>query len=267
MFLNFAIFILCGAVSGFLSGLLGIGGGLIYVPLMMIIFEMTQEIPAPYIMHAVAATSISSALFTSFSSSFAQNKHHNVLWDLVKTMCPFIITGALLGTWLTKYLSADIMRIFLVIFLVTMGTQMLMGLTVQSAKRTFGKLFYRISAFCIGTFSIFVGSSGGSIFVPFLNYTTGNMHKAIGTAPALAWNLSLFGSIGYLISGLSVTELPSTTIGYIHLPALVCIAISSVLVAPFGVKVSHKMPVAFLRKVFAVFLYISALRAIYSIIF
>lgn len=265
MIIDILIFVFCGVLSGFLSGLLGLGGGLVIVPLLMIIFEFTNEIPHEYIMHVVAGTSVSAAVFTSFSSALAQTKRKNVLWSIVKTMWVFTVIGAALGALLTSYLSTNFMKMMLIVFLLLMGTQMFFGFYPNKTIRTFSNNFYRLSGFIIGCFSSVVGSSGGSIFVPFINYTTGNIYNAIGTSPALAWSLALFAGIGYIISGYSIPNLPETTFGYIHIPALICIASTSIFIAPLGVKLSHLMPVVLLKKIFALFLYISALRAIISL--
>ena len=100
-----AVFIFCGILSGIFSGLLGIGGGLVIVPLLILVFEHTAQIPAHHIMHVVVATSLSASIFTSFSSAYAQTKRQSVLWDIVKIMSPFIILGTLLGASLANLFS------------------------------------------------------------------------------------------------------------------------------------------------------------------
>ena len=102
-----AVFIFCGILSGIFSGLLGIGGGLVIVPLLILVFEHTAQIPAHHIMHVVVATSLSASIFTSFSSAYAQTKRQSVLWDIVKIMSPFIILGTLLGASLANLFSAN----------------------------------------------------------------------------------------------------------------------------------------------------------------
>lgn len=260
--IDYTTFILCGILSGIFSGLLGIGGGLVVVPLLMIVFEHISQIPSHHIMHIVVATSLSASVFTSFSSAYAQTKHQCVLWDIVKTMSPAIVAGTILGASLANYFSADFMRWMLIIFLFTVATQIYFELSPKKGENEFSKKAYRISGFVIGAFSSFVGLAGGSIFVPFLKYTTGDMHKAIGTSSALAWALALSGGIGYIISGLSVTDLPPSNLGYIHIPSLVCIAVTSMLIAPLGVRLSHALPVKLLRKIFAVILYATAIRTL-----
>lgn len=260
------IFIFCGILSGLFSGLLGIGGGLVIVPLLIIVFEHTAQIPAHHIMHVVVATSLSASIFTSFSSAYAQTKRECVLWDIVRLMSPLLILGTLIGASLANCFSANFMRWILLVFLFFVATQMFFDLYPKQTAKNFSNTAYRITAFIIGAFSSFVGLAGGSIFVPFLRYTTGDLRKAIGTSSALAWSLALAGGIGYLISGWHVTDLPKTTLGYIHLEALFCIALTSMLIAPLGVKLSHALPVQFLKKLFALMLYASAIRTLITVL-
>lgn len=260
------IFIFCGILSGLFSGLLGIGGGLVIVPLLILVFEHTAQIPAHHIMHVVVATSLSASIFTSFSSAYAQTKRQCVLWDIARIMSPFIILGTLIGASLANLFSANFMRWILLIFLFFVATQMFFELYPKQTTKHFSNRAYRITAFLIGTFSSFVGLAGGSIFVPFLRYTTGDLRKAIGTSSALAWSLALAGGVGYLISGWHVTDLPSTTVGYIHIQALFCIALTSMFIAPLGVRLSHALPVQLLKKLFALLLYASAVRTLITVL-
>ncbi len=264
--ISIGIFLFCGILSGIFSGLLGIGGGLVIVPLLILVFETTGQIPAHHIMHVVVATSLSASIFTSFSSAYAQTKRQCVLWDIVKIMSPFIILGTLLGASLANLFSANFMRWILLLFLFSVATQMFFDIYPHSTAKNFSPAAYRITSFIIGAFSSFVGLAGGSIFVPFLRYTTGDLRKAIGTSSALAWSLALAGGIGFLVSGWHVTDLPPVTLGYIHIQALFCIAFASMLFAPLGVKLSHALPVQFLKKLFALLLYASAVRTLITVL-
>ncbi len=261
-----SIFVFCGLLSGFFSGLLGIGGGLVIVPLLIIVFEHTAQIPAHHIMHVVVATSLSASIFTSFSSAYAQTKRQCVAWKIVRTMTPFINLGTLLGAGLASFFSADFMRWLLLTFLFFVATQMFFELYPKNSAKNFSNTAYRVTAFIIGAFSSFVGLAGGSIFVPFLRYTTGDLRKAIGTSSALAWTLALVGGIGYIISGWNVTDLPKSNLGYIHVQALFCIALPSMLIAPLGVRLSHALPVQLLKKLFALLLYASAVRTLITVL-
>ena len=143
---------------------------------------------------------------------------------------------------------------------------MFFDLYPKNTAKNFSKGAYRVTSFIIGAFSSFVGLAGGSIFVPFLRYTTGDLRKAIGTSSALAWSLALAGGIGFLISGWHVTDLPPVTLGYIHIQALFCIAFTSMLFAPLGVRLSHALPVQLLKKLFALLLYASAIRTLITVL-
>ena len=259
------LYILCGATAGFLSGLIGIGGGLVVVPLLNMIFRLQGDIPSELIMHLAVGTSLSSILFTAVSSARSHAKRGGVLWDYVKGLTPAIVLGTLCAAWLASRMSTAGLRGFFVVFLACVATQMLFDFYPHPRKTMPGKGALAAAGFTIGSVSSLVGLGGGSMSVPFLRWCGVEMRQAVGTSAAISWPIAVSGTIGFIIVGWNAPNLPEWSLGYVSLPATLGIACSSVFFAPLGVKLVHALPVAVLRRFFAVFLYVTACEMLWNI--
>lgn len=258
------LYVGCGALSGFFSGLLGIGGGLVVVPLLTAIFMKNLGSSSEHIMHLVVATSLTASIFTAMSSAKSHSKKKAVEWNIVKHMALFIVLGTFIGVFVARFISSDVLGIIIVTFLFIVATQILFDLYPHTKEAIYSSRFYRIMGTTLGFISSLVGLAGGSLFVPFLRYTGLDMHLAVGTSSALSWFLACAGGIGYAIIGLGIAGLPEWSIGYVDIPAMLGIALPSIFFAPLGVRLSHALPVDLLKKIFAVFLYITATRMLMS---
>ena len=252
------LYMLCGATAGFLSGLIGIGGGLVVVPLLNIIFQLQGDIPQHLVMHLAVGTSLSSILFTALSSARAPARRGGVLWDYVKGLAPAIVLGTICAAWLASRMSTAGLRGFFVVFLLCVATQMLFDVYPRPRKSMPGRGALAAAGFTIGGVSSLVGLGGGSMSVPFLCWCGAGMRQAVGTSAAISWPIAVSGTIGFMIVGWNCPDLPAWSLGYVSLPATLGIACSSVFIAPLGVKLAHALPVAVLRRIFAVFLYMTA---------
>ena len=259
------LYLLCGALSGFFSGLLGIGGGLVVVPILTAIFELSMGSSQTHIIHMVVATSLTASIFTALASAKAHAKKKAVQWDVVKLMFAYIVFGTGCGIFAASYISSESLAFIIVIFLFFVATQILFDLYPHPKEEHPKNSFYCIMGVIIGFISSLVGLAGGSLFVPFLRYTGLNIHIAVGTSSALAWAVAGSGALGYALSGLGVPNLPEWNIGYINIPAMLIIAGTSILFVPIGVTLSHALPVNTLKKIFALFLYITATRMLYTV--
>ena len=259
------LYILCGAVAGFLSGLIGLGGGLVVVPLLNMIFRLQGDIPSELIMHMAVGTSLSSILFTAFSSARSHAKRGGVLWDYVKGLAPAIVLGTLCAAWLASSMSTAGLRGFFVTFLLCVATQMLFDFYPHPRKTMPGKGALAVAGFTIGSVSSLVGLGGGSMSVPFLRWCSVGMRQAVGTSAAISWPIAVSGTIGFMLVGWNAPALPVWSLGYVSLPATLGIACASVFVAPLGVRLAHALPVATLRRFFAVFLYVTACEMLWNI--
>lgn len=257
-------YVALGAFAGLLAGLLGIGGGLVIVPFLTFMFA-AQGFAPESIVHMALGTSLASILFTSVSSVLAHHKRHAVIWPVLYRIAPGIIAGTFLGTYIAAWLSTTALKGFFSVFLYYVGTQMLIGIKPK-ASRSIPKTPGMFAAgSIIGVFSSLAGIGGGTLSVPFLVWCNTKMHQAIGTSAAIGFPIAIAGATGYVLNGLNVNGLPEYTLGFIHLVALGGIVGASVLTAPVGAWLAHKLPVDKLKKIFACLLYVLATRMILSL--
>lgn len=257
-----ALYLGLGAVAGVLAGLLGIGGGLVIVP--MLVFAFTwQGLPAEHMMHLALGTSLASIIFTAVSSFMAHHKRGAVRWEVVRRITPGIIIGTLAGTFLAAALSTTFLKIFFAIFLYFVAWQILSGRKPQPGRELPGHGGMLGIGGGIGVFSSLVGIGGGTLSVPFMLWCNIGLHQAIGTSAAIGFPIAVAGTIGYIFNGWPVADLPAWSLGYIYLPALAGIVAASVLTAPWGVRLAHSLPVAKLKKIFAILLLAVASRMLW----
>jgi uncharacterized membrane protein YfcA len=251
-----------GATGGLLAGMLGVGGGMVLVPFTTLLFAAIG-IPKDLTLKMALATSLATILFTAISSVRAHHARGAVRWDVVAGLAPGIVVGALLGTQLTRHLPSPALHVVFGAFLFFAATQMLLGLKPQAARALPGPAGLAGVGATIGSVSAVVGAGGAFMSVPFMNWCNVRMHHAVGTASALGLPIAAAGTIGYIVSGWSLPGLPAGALGLIHLPSLVALATASVLTAPIGAWLAHRMNVAQLRRVFALLLYVVGAAMLY----
>ena len=253
-------YLLLGAVVGFFAGLLGIGGGLIMVPVLTFIFNAQQFSP-DRILHLALGTTMAAIIFSSASSLRTHHAHGAVNWQVVKYITPGIILGTLGGATLVNALSSQVLSIIFVVFIYYAATQMLLKITPKPSRTLPGRLGMFGAGSIIGAISSFVAIGGGLLTVPFLSVCNVKLQHAIGTAAAVGFPIAVAGAIGYIANGMAQSQpLPEYSLGYVYLPALGWIVLASTLTAPFGAKTTHTVQTATLRKVFVVLLYLLGTR-------
>jgi len=249
------IYLGLGSVVGILAGLLGVGGGLIIVP--MVVFTLTwQGAPSQFLMHLALGTSLASIIFTSVSSFWAHHKRGAVHWEVVRRIVPGILVGTFLGSCLASRLSTNLLKGVFVVFLYYMAFQMLADLKPKPTRGLPGPLGMFGVGNGIGAVSSLVGIGGGSLSVPFMVWCNLTVHDAIGTSAAIGFPIAIAGTVGYIVNGLNVSGLPAYCLGYVYLPALAGIVAASVFTAPLGVRLAHSLPVGKLKRVFALLLFV-----------
>lgn len=254
-----------GLVAGILAGLLGIGGGLVIVP--MLVFCMArQNIPQEVIMHLALGTSMATILFTAVSSFMAHHRRGAVHWDVVRRITPGILVGTFAGSCIASSLSTNFLKGFFVVFLYYVAVQMLMDRRPKAARSFPGHAGMLSAGGVIGAVSSLVGIGGGTLSVPFMLWCNLSVHHAIGTSAAIGFPIAFAGTVGYIFNGLHSSGLPQYTFGYVYLPALAGIVCASVVTAPLGVRLAHSLPVAKLKKVFAVLLLAVGTRMLISLL-
>ncbi len=242
-----------GAIAGILAGLLGIGGGLVIVPMLVYVFAI-NNIPHELTMHLALATSMASIMFTSVSSFMAHHRRGAVHWAVVRRIVVGILLGTFLGSYIASAMSTNVLKVFFVIFLYFVSIQLLLGKKPKGSRELPGRAGMFAAGNVIGVVSSLVGIGGGSLSVPFMLWCNVRVHQAIGTSAAIGLPIAVSGTLGYVINGWSVASLPQYSIGYVYLPALIGIAAISVLTAPLGVRLAHSLPVDGLKRIFALLL-------------
>lgn len=261
----FIFYILIGAFVGFVAGLFGVGGGTTQVPLLLMIFK-AQGFPEKHIMHLALGTSIASIFFTSLSSMRAHHLKGAVRWDIFKGMAPGLLVGTFFGAFFAGSVSSKILKIFFVIIMYFASFQIIMDFKPKGHVKLPGKFGLFIVGVIIGGISSLAAAGGGFLSVPFMLFCNVIIYQAVGTASALGFPIALSGLFGYVISGLKAEGLPNYTIGYVYLPALLSIVSMSIITAPKGANLAHKLPVKKLRRLFGIFLAILATKILLGII-
>ncbi len=242
-----------GAFAGFFAGLLGVGGGAVMVPVLAVMFA-AQNFPDAHLMHLALGTSMATIIFTSVSSLRAHHQHGAVLWPIVKSVAPGIILGTLAGAQIAAHVPTRPLAIFFAVFMSYVAIQMILNVKPKPSRELPGATAMFGVGAGIGGISSLVAIGGGSLSVPFMTWCNIKMHQAIGTSSAIGFPIAVAGTVGYMISGYGAMQqggLPAGSFGFIYLPALAGTVIASVLAAPFGAKLAHRLPVAVLKKIFA----------------
>ncbi|OFZ99366.1 MAG: hypothetical protein A2Z64_00130 [Betaproteobacteria bacterium RIFCSPLOWO2_02_67_12] len=248
------VYLAIGAAVGFLAGLLGIGGGMVMVPALVFIFT-AKGFPAEHMMHFALATGITTIVFTSIASVRAHHRHGAVDWPIARAMSPGIVVGSFLAALAAGLVPTRPLAVFFTGFLFFAATQMLLQRQPKSTRALPGPAGVFAAGAVIGGFSSLLAAGGAFLSIPFLTWCNVPLRRAIGTAAAVGFPIALAGSAGYVLQGLRIESLPGGFAGFVYLPALALIVATSMLAAPWGARVAHRLPITRLRIVFALMLY------------
>lgn len=261
----FALYFALGATAGVLAGLLGVGGGLLIVPALMALFH-AQQVTPDYIAHLAVGTSLGIIVFTAAVSSYSHARRHAVDWHVVARITPGIVVGGLLGSTLAARLSSRVLTLVFAVFVVAVATQLFLGIRPKPERRVPGRFAMVPVGALIGGISALVGIGGGSLSVPFLTWCNVRIHRAVGTSAAIGFPIAFAGAAGYVVNGLHVPGRPPWSVGFVDLPALALVALGSIVTVPLGAHLAHRLPVERLTRVFAVFMYLIAMRMVWRVI-
>ncbi|ALO35054.1 hypothetical protein CMT41_10255 [Colwellia sp. MT41] len=249
-----------GVFAGILAGLLGVGGGIVIVPVLFFLFQSFGVSPESAMLVATA-TSLATIVPTSISSIRAHHQKGNVDFDLLKRWAVFILMGVLLGSWLVTRIEGTMLTILFGVIAVLSALNMLFR-TGKSAlyQKLPNKTGQSVMGASIGFFSSMVGIGGGTLSVPLLTLYNYPAHKAIGTAAAIGLIISLPAALIMLTLGSTPTDAPAGTFGLVNLFAFTCIVPLTVLFAPVGASLAAKLDAVKLKKIFALVLLFTGLR-------
>ena len=248
-----------GALVGFLAGLLGIGGGMVMVPMLVFVFT-AKGFPAAHMMHLSLATSMATILFTSASSVRAHHRHGAVDWRVARAMAPGILAGAFGASLVAGFVPTRPLAVFFTGFMFYAAAQMFFEVKPKPARQLPGSAGLFAAGTVIGGFSSVLAAGGAFLSIPFLAWCNVPLKRAIGTAAANGFPIALAGTAGYVLQGTRATGLPEGSFGYVYLPALILIVLASMPAAPLGARLAHRLPVRRLRVLFALMLLALALR-------
>ena len=256
-------YLVLGAFSGTMAGLLGVGGGLIIVPVLAWLFTSNGVAPA-IIMHLAIGTSLGIIVVTSVSSVRAHHHHGAVQWTVFRQLTPGIIVGALAGAAIADVLTSDVLRIVFGLLVLVIAAQMGFGRNPSAHRRLPGAAGMSVSGTVIGSVSALMGIGGGSLTVPFLSWCNISLRQAVATSAACGLPIAVAGTAGFVVMGWNEDMLPDKAFGYVYLPALVSVIITSMLFAPVGARLAHRLPVTTLKRVFAIFLVLVGLNMLWG---
>ncbi len=258
-------YILLGALVGFMAGLLGIGGGGIMVPVFAMLFAI-QGLATDEVMHLALGTSMATIIFTSFSSMKAHYKQNNIEITMAVKIAIGVIIGTFSATFVASYLKGVYLALFFSLFMGFVAFRMFQKVHYTHNKKPHSALGNIFSGSFIGAISALVSIGGGSLSVPYLMHQNFDIKRAIGTSAAIGFPIAISGTLGYLVNGWEDTDLDHWIVGYIYLPAVVLVAISSVFTAPIGVKYATKLPVEKLKKIFGLLAVALSVKMLLSVI-
>ena len=252
-----------GAVVGFAAGLLGIGGGLVLVPCFTFLFT-SAGVPAERLVHMAIATSLATIMFTSTSSVLAHQRRGAVSWHIVRLLTPGIVIGSWIGPWIGKQLSSASLAFFFAVFIAGFAGQMLLDKRPLASRELPGRLGMSAAGGVIGILSGLVGVGGAFISVPFMTWCNVKIHRAVGTSAALGFPIALAGTLANIYYGMKAPGLPRGSLGFVYLPALLIVSLTSVLSAPLGARTAHSLRVNALKRVFALTMLVLAGYMLYK---
>jgi len=257
--MDLAILFGMGALAGTMAGLLGIGGGIIIVPVLALVFEH-QGIDISVLMHVAIGTSLATIVITSLASTRAHHRHGAIHWNVFRAVTPGIILGSLAGAAIADFIPGERLRLIFTLFMFLVAFQMAQGMATSPHRSLPGNTGMFGAGTAIGTVSAIMGIGGGSMSVPFLTWCNMPVRNAVATSAAIGIPIAVAGAAGFIITGWDAPLRPAWSIGYVNLPAFLGIVTASTLFAPLGARLAHRIPELVLKRIFAVFLVIVGLR-------
>lgn len=253
IFLLQAALLLLGAFAGTLAGLLGVGGGLVIVPILAALYHW-QGFDAAHVMQLALGTSLATIVFTSVSSMLAHHRRGAVRWSLVAQLSLGILPGGWLGGSLAGWLGGVVLALSFGVFELLIAGHMLLGHAPPRGRAGTGAARHAAAGVVIGSVSALLGIGGATLTVPWLTWHAVDIRNAVGTSAACGLPIALAGAAGFVLSGWGQAGLPAGSSGFVYWPAVASISVASVISAPLGARLAHRLDQLRLRRIFALFL-------------
>ncbi len=267
-YISFIVALLCtGAVAGVLAGLLGVGGGIVIVPVLYNLFPLLG-IQDTVLMHLAVGTSLATIIPTAIMSARSHHKKGAVDVELLKTWGPMIFIGVLVGGYLGANAKGWMLTLVFAVIAILVSLNMAFKKeNMHLAEKLPTGPLRALLGFIIGGFSVVMGIGGGTLSVPILTAFNYPIRRAVGTASAIGFIIAVPGTISFILSGIGHADLPPGSYGYLNLFGFACIVPATMLMAPVGSKIAHTINPSMLRKAFAFFLFVTSMRMFYSVFF
>lgn len=249
----FLICLAVGSLVGFLAGLFGIGGGLVIVPVLVYLLPMV-DVPDNVLMSSALGTSFATIVITGFSSAQRHHKLGNVVWDAVKILAPVIMLSTFISGLFIGKLDKDIASKIFACLVIYLAVKMLLSIKPKAAHKPLTTTSSVIGGVLIGIASSAAGIGGGGFIVPFLNSRGIEMKKAIGSSAFCGMLLGLSGMLSFMVGGWNAANMPAYSVGYVYLPAVIGITLTSFFTSKLGATTTTKLPVPTLKRYFALLL-------------
>lgn len=251
--MEFALYLVLGAIAGILAGLFGVGGGIIIVP--VLVFSFTAQGFAPEVLtHLAVGTSLATIVFTSINSIREHNRRGAVQWNLFVWLAPGILAGAAVGGVTAALIQGPILQKIIGVFAICVALQLALNLTPKNPRPLPKHPELVAAGGIIGWASAIFGIGGGSVTVPFLVWRSVSIQQAVATSAACGFPIAFAGAVVFMSTGWHESQLPEWSLGFVYLPAVLGIALTSMFFARFGARLAHRLPPLLLKRLFALLL-------------
>jgi uncharacterized membrane protein YfcA len=252
--MEYALYLALGACAGVLAGLFGVGGGIIIVPVLVFSFGL-QGFAPDVLTHLAVGTSLATIVFTSLNAIREHHKRGAVRWSVFAWMTLGIVIGGALGAKTASLIQGPHLQKIIGVFALLVSVQMFLDFKPKASRDVPGKGGLTVAGVVIGWASAIFGIGGGSLTVPYLSWRSVPMQQAIATSSACGLPIAVSGAASFILLGWQEPLLPAHSFGFVYLPALVGIAITSMLCARYGARLAHKLSPRLLKRLFALLLF------------
>ncbi|HEY3299201.1 MAG TPA: sulfite exporter TauE/SafE family protein [Methylophilaceae bacterium] len=261
-------YLLSGAAAGLISGLFGVGGGIIIVPILSVVFAQLN-FPTAHLMHLAIGTSLATIVVNAISSTRGHHRRANIDWSIIKNTLLACVLGVILGAWLAASIHSDHLKVVFSLFECMVAVKLLLEGSAEdhvSQSLSLSKLGSWAFGGFVGLISSLLGIGGGTVSVPVLMYLKMPTRRAIGTSAAIGLPISIIGTISYIFTGWHIPQLPTYSLGFVYMPAFFGIALGSLFTTQLGVRLAHHLPIKILKKLLATLLLVIGLKMLYSVL-
>jgi len=257
--MEIALYFLIGAFAGSLSGMIGIGGGVVVVPLLASIFEH-RDFPPSMVMHFATGTSLAIMVITTSASLRAHSKNGNAAWPIFRLILPGLVFGVVTGGVIADFLHSHVLRLIFGVLMLLISFRTFWVRKIEPTETVPTPWLMATVGFGLGIISGLLGVGGGAIVVPFLLYISVNIRLAVTVATACGVVSGMVGAVTYMLTGANEVHSLHWTTGYIYWPAFIGVAMATPLFAFLGANISYRLPVGVLQRLFAFFLLLVAIK-------